>query len=131
MRLSRQKRLTRSSDFRRVREQGRSHIGRLLVLGVLPAENESSFRVGFITTKRLGPAVVRNLVRRRLRSVLTELGEDLVPGHLIVTVARPAAATASRDALLKEWRWLARRAGILRSSVPSSPPPPCAGSSAA
>lgn len=115
MRLSRQKRLTRSADFRRVRERGRSQAGRLLILGVLPEESEPAIKVGFITTKRLGPAVTRNLVRRRLRSVVTEIGDDLTPGHLIVTVARPLAATASREALLKEWKWLARRAGILRT----------------
>ena len=115
MRLSRQRRLTRSSDFRQVREAGKSHGGRLLILGVLADEAVPGIKVGLITTKRLGPAVTRNLVRRRLRSVVSELGDLLLPGHLIVTVARPLAAKASREALLKEWKWLARRAGILRS----------------
>lgn len=115
MRLSRQNRLTRSADFRRVREQGRSQAGKFLVLGVLPDENVTGIKAGFITTKRLGHAVIRNLVRRRLRSIVTEIGDDLAPGHLIVTVARPLAASASREALFKEWKWLARRAGILRS----------------
>jgi len=114
MRLSRQRRLTRSSDFRRVREGGKSQGGRLLVLGVLPDESVPGVKIGLITTKRLGPAVTRNLIRRRLRSVVSELGDQLLPGHLIVTVARPLAAQVSREALLKEWRWLARRAGILR-----------------
>ena len=77
--------------------------------------------MGFITTKRLGNAVIRNLVRRRLRTVLSEVGGELPSGYLIVTVARPAAALATREALLKEWKWLARRAGLLAS--PQSAPP--------
>ena len=121
MRLSRQWRLTQSSDFRRVRESGSSQGGRLLVLGVLRDGAVPGFKVGFITTKRLGNAVIRNLVRRRLRTVLTEVGGDLPSGYLLVTVARPAAALATREALLKEWKWLARRAGLL-PSTPAAPP---------
>jgi len=122
MRLSRQWRLTQSSDFRRVRESGSSQGGRLLVLGVLRDGAVLGFKVGFITTKRLGNAVVRNLVRRRLRTILTEVGEELPSGYLLVTVARPAAALATRDALLKEWKWLARRAGLLAPTQPAPPP---------
>jgi ribonuclease P protein component len=114
MRLSRHRRLTRSADFRRVREKGSSQGGRLLVLGVLRDESVPDLKAGFITTKRLGNAVIRNLVRRRMRTVVTELGDLLLPGYLLVTVARPAAAQATREALLKEWKWLARKAGLLR-----------------
>ncbi|MBU6302676.1 MAG: ribonuclease P protein component [Verrucomicrobia bacterium] len=130
MRLSRPKRLTRSADFRRVRDKGRSQSGKFLVLGVLAEPSGSALQFGFITTKRLGPAVVRNLVRRRLRSIVSEIGSEISPGHLVVTVARPAAASASRETLLKEWRWLARRAGLLPASGSLPPPPPCAGSPA-
>ncbi len=119
MRLSRDRRLARSADFRRVREKGRSQHGKFLILGVLRDENIPQFKVGFITTRRLGNAVRRNLVRRRLRSVVTELGGRIRPGHLVVTVARPASADASREALLREWHTLARRAGILLPEDPA------------
>ena len=67
-------RLTRASEFRNVREKGQSFHGRFLVLNISeppPAQEQSSqqtARIGFITSRRVGSAVVRNRVRRRLRS---------------------------------------------------------------
>jgi ribonuclease P protein component len=114
MRLPRERRLARSADFRRVREDGVSHRGKWLVLGVLRDSREPSFRVGFVTSRRVGGAVTRNLVRRRLRSVLSEVGDRILPGHLIVTVARPGSASVHRDVLGAEWQRLAAKAGLLR-----------------
>jgi len=114
MRLPRDHRLTRSVDFRRVREEGVSFGSKWLVLGVLRDPQEVRFRVGFITSRRVGGAVVRNLIRRRLRSVISEVGDRIIPGHLIVTVARPAASSVHRDVLCAEWKRLATRAGLLR-----------------
>ena len=83
------------------------------MLGVLEApEVARTIKVGIITTKRLGNAVVRNRVRRRLRGILQRRGEGLKPGQCLVLVARGPAATADSAALEKEWNWLARKAGL-------------------
>jgi len=63
-------------------------------------------RVGFVVSRAVGPAVTRNLVKRRLRHLQRErLGS--VPGSLprsgmLVVRALPAAGTASYDALGSE-----------------------------
>ncbi len=56
-------------------------------------------RVGFIVSRALGPAVVRNKVRRRLRHLVRELWADLPPGTRLVVRATPAAATAEYERL--------------------------------
>lgn len=107
------RRLTLTSQFARVRSEGQSVRGRLLILGFLRREKSEPFQAGFVTSKRIGGAVVRNRVRRRLRDVVrTEQGR-LREGFWLVVVARPGAARASYRALKDEWLHLAERASIL------------------
>ena len=73
-------------------------------------------RVGITVGKKLGHAVVRNRVRRRLREVY-RLNEDrFMPGWDIVVVARSRAVDAPFDKLTKSYLSLAQRAGILRET---------------
>ena len=70
-------------------------------------------RVGITVSKKLGHAVVRNRVRRRLREVY-RLNEDrFTPGWDIVVVARSKAVTADFQTLTNAYLQLAEKAGIL------------------
>lgn len=123
MRFPRDRRITAKRLFQRVREEGTSHAGHFLVLGLLRDEAIADpVKVGYITTRRLGNAVTRNRVRRRLRGVLQRTGDRLLPGYCLVLIARHRAATASSEALEKEWKWLAHRAGIFSKSTPKQGP---------
>ena len=86
-----------------------------MVLGVLieAAPKERSSRIGFVTSRRVGGAVVRNLVRRRLREAVRQNRPQLKQGCWLVLVARYTAARASAAELAAEWLKLARRASIL------------------
>jgi ribonuclease P protein component len=106
------RRLTRDSEFKRVKENGSVERGRLLTLGVLAVER-GSFRAGFITSRRVGGAVVRNRVRRRLREIVRHHQHELICSRWIVIIARAAAGRASYAALEDEWLRLAKRASIL------------------
>ena len=56
-------------------------------------------KVGFVVSKAVGGAVVRNTVKRRLRHLMAARISRLVPGSLAVVRANPAAAGASSAAL--------------------------------
>ena len=111
--FSKAKRLTRTEEFTAVKFQGKTFRGSLLILGVFVQKEEKEFRVGLITTKRLGGAVVRNRVRRRLRDIVRKEQGRLLPGFWIVLVARSGAARASHQELKDDWLRLAERASIL------------------
>jgi len=113
LRFSPARRLKRSRDFDRVRREGRALRVGLLTLGVLEVEEEAAFRVGFVTSRRVGGAVLRNRVRRRLREIVRQDQHGLRKGIWLVVIARPGAAEAEFAALKKEWRRLARRAEVL------------------
>ena len=107
------RRLTRRSEYERVKRDGSARSGKLLTLGVVRVEDFGPCRVGFVTSARLGGAAVRNRVRRRLREIVRQRQHDLREGFWIVLVARKDAAAAGYRALEHEWLRLARRAFIL------------------
>ena len=108
--FSKADRLTQNSEFRRVKVEGRSFSGRLMTLGVLKHVDRTKF--GIIVTRRIGGAVVRNRVRRRLREILRLSRCHWAPGIWCVIVARHGAAKASFSDLQGEWLRLASRAQV-------------------
>lgn len=106
------KRLVRPADFDLVRSEGRAQRGKFLILGV--ATDRADFRAGFVTSKRIGGAVVRNRVRRRLREIVRQHQKEIVDLVWTVTIARPPAARATFRELEDEWLRLAERASILK-----------------
>lgn len=111
-------RLRTSDEFRAVTRGGvrsaRSHV--VVHLTLLP-QDEAAPRVGFVVSKRVGNAVVRNLVTRRLREIVRPHLAVLDPGTAIVLRAQPgiqdqpfAELRADVDAALASaGRKLARR----------------------
>ena len=81
-----------------------------MILGVY-REREST-RFGFIASRRVGNAVVRNRLRRRLREMVRISRPRIAPGLWIVLVIRAAAGRASVDALRAEYVALGTRASI-------------------
>ncbi len=69
-------------------------------------------RIGITVSKKLGHAVVRNRVRRRIREVYRLNEEKFQPGWDIVVVARTRAITADFGALTNAFLSLAKKAGI-------------------
>lgn len=113
MQLTRRHTMKRASEFAMVRTEGSSEAGRFLVLNLArkpdagAATQPSSF--GIITTKRLGHAVVRNLLRRRVREILREHGEPISRGFNVVLVLRHRAVFADYARLEAEFLKLLRR----------------------
>jgi ribonuclease P protein component len=73
-----------------------SRAGRSLLSGHLLIEKDADHpaRVGFVVSRAVGPAVVRNKVKRRLRHVARDRLESLPGGSLLVVRASPRAASA-------------------------------------
>ncbi|MGK0184809.1 MAG: ribonuclease P protein component [Verrucomicrobiales bacterium] len=105
------------SEFLRVRKQGRSYGGRYLVVAVLELEQleekSTQSKMGFIVSKRIGNAVARNFVKRRLHGIVGKIDADLQSQRYIVTIARKGAAEQTFATLQKEWHRLAKRAHLL------------------
>lgn len=114
LRFPRAARLAITAEFVRVREEGRPVHGKMMMLGVLKNAAESCARVGIVTSRKVGPAVVRNRVRRRLREIVRHDRARFFDGMWLVIVAKASASRASFELLREEWTQLAKRGGIFR-----------------
>ena len=103
-------RLTDSPDFERVYRQGAAYRGNLLSVHAFPNERDSP-RLGLSVSRRVGSAVTRNTVRRRLREIFHSALPE-IPGDLdLVVSARPAAAEATFRELSEEFARSLRKLG--------------------
>ena len=109
--MRRQLRLRRRKEFDAVFRQGRTWANELIVLRSLPNQLYHN-RYGFVTSKRLGNAVARNLVRRRLREGVRSL--PLRPGWDVVISAKASAARAGFQELKRAVAELLASARILK-----------------
>ncbi|MEU7903817.1 ribonuclease P protein component [Actinoplanes sp. NPDC049118] len=99
--LAAAQRLRRSTDFAAAVRGGRRAGRGTVVVHLLldePAQ-ASTARAGFVVSKAVGNAVVRNKVRRRLRHLVRSRLTDLPDGSLLVVRALPASASASFQTL--------------------------------
>ena len=109
--LPRDRRLRKASDFQAIRTSGKSWANPLLVLRYRPNGLDIT-RLGFSVGKRVGNAVVRNKVKRRLREFTRQ--SPLASGRDILFIARPPVAQASYQQLTQAARDLMSRAGLMK-----------------
>ena len=104
-------RLKKNKAFQYVYRKGHSAACRDLVMLVAPGRE---LKVGFSVSKKVGKAVIRNKVKRRLRECFRPLMGDVKTG-LYVIVARPSAARAAFDTLQKDVCYLLKKQGALKN----------------
>ena len=113
MALNRALRLRKSSEFQRVRQQGRSLTSRLLILAWIP-NDVGRLRVGFVVSKRISKrAVERNYIKRLLSEAIRPEIPKLSGGWDIVLSARNQITTADLHALEQDIVNLLHRARLL------------------
>ena len=114
-------RLRASADFRRVRKEGRSWAHPLLVLYMVP-NTLGHNRFGFSVSRRIGGAVERNRVKRRMREAAWLFKDELNQGWDMVLIARAPISEAQFRLVKQAVEILLRRACLLRAADDSIHP---------
>lgn len=112
--MQRQFRLRRRSHFAQVYRRGKSASNRLLVLLCVPGRR---VQVGISVSKKLGNAVRRNRVKRRIRECARPLIASMRGGRYVI-VAREAAAGADFHQLNAALKHLLAKGNYLREGKP-------------
>ena len=110
--MKRRFRLTRSTDFRRVRRLGKSYAHPLIVLYQLASER-SGIRIGVAAGRTVGSAVQRNRAKRLLRAAMSTLIPQVNPGLDLLLIARSPLASATLEQTRSALLSLLQRAQLL------------------
>ena len=105
--------LKENYEFRRLYQRGKSAAGGTMVL-YCRKNRLGHNRLGLTASTKLGHAVVRNRVRRRLREIYRLHEDRFAPGWDIVVVARSRCVGADFRKLTHAYLSLAEKAGVLQ-----------------
>ena len=107
--------LSRPQDFAAIQEKGTTRSHPLLSARFLRTDLPAT-RFGISTGRKLGSAVVRNRVRRRLREALRVMAPSFQPGWDVLIIARPGIVGADHDAVVGALHRTLVRGGVLGGS---------------
>ena len=110
--MKQQYRLRRNSDFQRVRRHGKFYASPLMVLAFLRNELDHN-RYGFVVSKRMGKAVVRNKIKRRMREAIRLRTSKIKPGFDLVVIARTPISQVGYVEIEHTLEGLLRKADLL------------------
>ncbi len=120
MALKRALRLRKSSDFQRVRQQGRVVSSPLLVLAYSP-NNALRIRIGFVVSKRISKlAVKRNYIKRLVSEAIRPFLPELLGNWDVVLSVRQQVVDVSLAALTQDIGMLLHRAQLRVASSKQS-----------
>ena len=105
--------LKKNSDFRRLYTKGKSAVTPYLVV-YCRRNRENENRLGYTVSVKLGHAVVRNRVRRRLREIYRLNAPRLRSGYDIVVVARSRCVGAEYARMDAAFLSACEKLGLLR-----------------
>ena len=109
MSLPTKQRIRRPAEFRKVFSRGRRSSNAFTNVVVLP--NDLPYvRVGLSVSKRVGNAVARNLVKRRIRNAFAKM--DISGGWDVVVTAKPDSSEVSYAQLDHSIKKSIERAGV-------------------
>ena len=104
--------------FRRLYQKGKSAANKYLVI-YCRRNGSPENRIGYTVSSKLGHAVVRNRVRRRLREIYRLHESQFRPGWDLVVVARSRAVDAPYKKLEGAYLSLAEKLDLLRKEEPA------------
>ncbi len=110
--MKKENRLTQSKDFKRVKNVGKRIYHPLLVLVYTQNEGQQT-RVATVASKTIGNAVVRNKVKRRLKSCLDEIWHNISQHWDLVFYSRAAIVDATITEICSAIEYLLLEAGVL------------------
>lgn len=109
--LGREFRITAAKQYNNIYKNGNKIPGKYLIMYQLP-NNLGFNRYGFVTSSKVGKAVIRNRIKRQLRELIHQLDPDCQQGNDLVMIVRYHASSADYGNLERDIKGLLRKARL-------------------
>ena len=104
--------LTHARDIQRVKSKNQTVYHRLLILVYAQSELDIS-RTAVVASKKVGNAVKRNRVRRRIWAAVDQQWNEIKPGWDLIFYSRSAIVNADYSEILNAVKHLLGQAGVI------------------
>ncbi|MFC0210926.1 ribonuclease P protein component [Paenibacillus chartarius] len=111
--MEKEYRLAKREDFNKIYRYGKSAANHQFVLYYYPQKELGHFRLGISTSKKVGNAVVRNSLRRRLKEIVRLNADKFPPNYDYILIVRKPAVEMEYAELEKSLFHVVRKAGLL------------------
>ena len=106
--------LKKNKEFKKVYENGKSYATRNLVIYVLNYEKGDKNRYGLSVSKKIGNAVVRNKLKRRLREIIREFEKEYdFKSYDIIFIARNPVVDLKYKQIKRDIKRLYKKSGLI------------------
>lgn len=92
-------RVKKEKEFQTVFFNKQSYANRKFVVYVLSKPEQLHFRVGISVGKKIGNAVTRNAVKRKIRASIYQIRESIEPAYDFIVIARPGVEKLTSEEL--------------------------------
>ena len=111
MALAKKVKITKKKDYNSVYKEGKRYIGKYIIMFIRENNLETS-RVGVVTSKKVGKAVVRNRVKRQLKHIFQRKLELFQRRYDIVIVSRYSIVGIEGKYIERDVMLLAKKGGL-------------------
>jgi ribonuclease P protein component len=111
--LEKKHRLKKRKEFGYIFKKGRSFSNKTLILNYIPTKLKD-YKVGFSVSKKIGNAVVRNKVKRRLREAFRELHHGVDKKYNYVFVARKGIEEMTYLEVIKSMKYCLEKTRLIK-----------------
>lgn len=109
-------RLTKKKDFQNVYRSGKVYVDRSSILYILP-NNALPSKVGFAVGKKLGNAVLRNSIKRKMREVFRHTQQHILPGYNLIWVARKSLISKNLGSYYQVFEQILKKTQLYNTEV--------------
>ena len=107
--------LKKNKSFRYVYRRGKTFVYDSLSICYV-MKKTPGLQVGFSVSKKIGKAVIRNRVKRRLKEAFSQVLNDVKPNVLVIIIARPGIAEKDFAAIKKNLERLLQKAKLFKET---------------
>tara|TARA_B100001778_G_scaffold333243_1_gene341338 strand:- start:7682 stop:8050 length:369 start_codon:yes stop_codon:yes gene_type:complete len=109
------KTLKKRSDFVAANAVNQKWISPSVIVQILKQEDPDTINVGYTVTKKVGNAVTRNRIKRRLRAAVTAVVlKHAQAGYAYILIGRKETETIDFDKLCSDLKWCLKRLDVLK-----------------